>query len=90
MQYAIHTLLSRTAHAQENFLRPHLKKLGLSPGQPKVLRSLAFLGACTQKSSPSTATWIPLLSAGCSIAWRETDFSSAVPLRPIAAPGKLP
>lgn len=49
MQYAIHTLLSRTAHAQENFLRPHLKKLGLSPGQPKVLRSLAFLGACTQK-----------------------------------------
>ena len=49
MQYAIHTLLSRTAHAQENFLRPHLKKLGLSPGQPKVLRFLAFLGACTQK-----------------------------------------
>ena len=30
MEYAIHTLLSRTAHAMQNYLRPHLNKLGLS------------------------------------------------------------
>jgi DNA-binding MarR family transcriptional regulator len=40
MRYAIHTLLSRTAHLMRNDLRPHLSAIGLSPGQPKVLRSL--------------------------------------------------
>ena len=49
MRYAIHTLLSRTAHAQRNFLRPHLKELGLSPGQPKALRELAALGPLSQR-----------------------------------------
>ena len=34
MRYAIHTLLARTTHAQQNYLRPYLKQLGLSPGQP--------------------------------------------------------
>ena len=50
MEYAIHTLLVRTAHAQQNYLRPYLKKLGLSPGQPKVLRCLTALGPCSQKT----------------------------------------
>ena len=40
MPYAIHTLLSRTAHLMQNDLRPYLGALGLSPGQPKVLRCL--------------------------------------------------
>ena len=49
MRYAIHTLLARTAHAQRNFLRPHLKELGLSPGQSKALRELAALGPLSQR-----------------------------------------
>ena len=49
MEYAIHTLLSRTAHVMQNYLRPHLGKLGLSPGQPKVLRCLNALGPCSQR-----------------------------------------
>ena len=49
MRYAIHTLLARTAHAQRNFLRPYLKELGLSPGQPKVLRYLAAVGSSRQR-----------------------------------------
>lgn len=49
MEYAIHTLLSRTAHVMQNYLRPHLSKLGLSPGQPKVLRCLAARGPCSQR-----------------------------------------
>ena len=49
MEYAIHTLLSRTAHAMQNYLRPHLNKLGLSPGQPKVLRCLTARGPCSQR-----------------------------------------
>ena len=40
MRYAIHTLISRTARLMQNDLRPHLSTIGLSPGQPKVLRSL--------------------------------------------------
>ena len=44
MRYAIHTLLSRTAHLMRNDLRPHLSAIGLSPGQPKVLRYLSELG----------------------------------------------
>ena len=49
MAYAIHTLLNRTAHALQNYLRPHLTALGLSPGQPKLLRVLAMSGPCTQR-----------------------------------------
>ena len=49
MEYAIHTLLSRTFHVMQNYLRPHLGKLGLSPGQPKVLRCLNTLGPCSQR-----------------------------------------
>lgn len=49
MRYAIHTLLARTAHAQRNYLRPYLKEMGLSPGQPKVLRYLAAMGPSSQR-----------------------------------------
>ena len=49
MRYAIHTLLSRTAHAQRNYMRPYLKELGLSSGQPKVLRYLAAMGPSSQR-----------------------------------------
>lgn len=49
MRYAIHTLLARTAHAQRNYLRPYLKEMGLSPGQPKVLRYLSELGHSSQR-----------------------------------------
>ena len=65
MEYAIHTLLSRTAHAMQNYLRPHLNKLGLSPGQPKVLRCLAARGPCSQRMladycevDPSAICWM--------------------------------
>ena len=49
MEYAVHTLLARTAHSMQNYLRPHLSKLGLSPGQPKVLRCLTNCGPCSQR-----------------------------------------
>lgn len=49
MRYAIHTLLARTAHAQRNYLRPYLREMGLSPGQPKVLRYLSELGHSNQR-----------------------------------------
>ena len=49
VEYAIHTLLSRTAHVVQNYLRPYLSKLGLSPGQPKVLRCLMTRGPCSQR-----------------------------------------
>lgn len=50
MQYKFHTLLNRTAHSAQNYLRPYLSELGLSPGQPKVLRCLALLGPCSQRT----------------------------------------
>ena len=49
MDYPIHTLLSRTAHTERNYLRPYLSELGLSPGQPKLLRYLAAQGAASQR-----------------------------------------
>lgn len=49
MKYAVHTLLARTGHAEQNYLRPYLGALGLSPGQPKILRCLYTNGPCSQK-----------------------------------------
>lgn len=49
MEYAIHTLLNRTVHRMQNALRPRLAELGLSPGQPKVLRCLVTRGPCSQR-----------------------------------------
>ena len=41
--------LARTAHAQRNYLRPYLREMGLSPGQPKLLRYLSELGRSSQR-----------------------------------------
>lgn len=49
MEYAVHTLLARAGHAEQNYLRPYLSQLGLALGQPKVLRFLYFYGSCSQK-----------------------------------------
>ena len=49
MSYPIHTLLSRTAHRMRNSLLPCREAAGLSPGQPKVLRSLIMAGPCSQR-----------------------------------------
>ena len=59
----IHTLLNRTARAQQNYLRPHLNLLGLSSGQPKILRSLAARGPCSQRELADTCDVDP--SAVC-------------------------
>ena len=50
MEYSFFTLLFRTAHAQRNYMRPHLSELGLSPGQPKILRCLATFGPSSQRT----------------------------------------
>lgn len=50
MEYSVHTLLARAGHAEQNYLRPYLNQLGLSLGQPKVLRFLYFHGSCSQKT----------------------------------------
>ncbi len=49
MEYRFNTLLTRTAHVSQNYLRPYLDELGLSVGQPKVLRCLTALGPCSQR-----------------------------------------
>lgn len=49
MEYPVHTLLARTAHAARNYMRPYLSRLGLSYGQPKLLRCLSQLGPCSQR-----------------------------------------
>lgn len=74
MRYAIHTLLARTTHAQQNYLRPYLKQLGLSPGQPKVLRYLAALGPSSQRALADYCGVDPRPSAGRWTAWSGTDF----------------
>lgn len=48
-EQSIHTLLMRTAHKQRNYLRPYLSEIGLSTGQPKVLRCLNACGSCSQR-----------------------------------------
>lgn len=50
MEYSIHILLFRTSHLQRNRLRPRLAKVGLSHGQPKVLRCLRDLGPSSQRT----------------------------------------
>ena len=49
MEYPIHTLFSRTAKAQQNYLRPYLRILGQSTDQTKILRSLTAAGPCSQR-----------------------------------------
>lgn len=43
-----HMLLYRTFHAQRNYLRPYISKLGLGSGQPKLLAYLNTHGPCQQ------------------------------------------
>ena len=49
MEYAIHALLYRAAHRQRNAMRPYLRRLGLGPGQPRLLVSLERDGPSSQK-----------------------------------------
>lgn len=49
MEKTFHMLLYRAFHAQRAVLRPHMAKLGLGPGQPKLLSYLASEGPSRQK-----------------------------------------
>lgn len=49
MRMGIHLALSKTFHAQKNRTRPGMMKIGLSPGQPKVLSYLSRHSRCMQK-----------------------------------------
>lgn len=45
----LHMAIYKAFHAQKNKIRPGMAKIGLSPGQPKVLRHLALYDRCMQK-----------------------------------------
>lgn len=49
MAVQLYMALYRAFHAQKNRLRPSMPPLGLSPGQPKVLRHLTRQDGCMQK-----------------------------------------
>ena len=49
MSVTLHHALYKAFHAQQNILRPGMTQIGLSPGQPKVLRYLAAHDSCMQK-----------------------------------------
>lgn len=49
MSVTLHHALYKAFHAQKNSLRPGMAQIGLSPGQPKVLRYLAAHDSCMQK-----------------------------------------
>jgi MarR family transcriptional regulator, organic hydroperoxide resistance regulator len=49
MSISLHHAILMTCNAQKNSLRPGMVELGLSPGQPKVLRFLAAHDSCMQK-----------------------------------------
>ena len=83
MRYAIHTLLARTAHAQRNYLRPYLKEMGLSPGQPKVLRYLSERDHSSQRELADYCDVDP--SAICWTAWSGGALSPAAPPPPTGA-----
>lgn len=44
----MHMALSRACHAQTNYLRPRMARLGLGPGQPKLLAYLTIHGTSNQ------------------------------------------
>lgn len=46
---ALHTWVFKVFNAQKNAMRPQLAALGLSTGQPKVLRVLAQRRGCMQR-----------------------------------------
>lgn len=45
-----HMMLYRALHAQTNYLRPRMAKIGLGPGQPKILGYLRVNGPCSQRA----------------------------------------
>lgn len=49
METTFHMLLYRAFHAQKNYLRPSLLKIGLGSGQPKLVAYLARRGPCRQR-----------------------------------------
>jgi DNA-binding MarR family transcriptional regulator len=49
MTIQLYMALYRTFHAQKNRIRPGMTEIGLSPGQPKVLRYLSQTDCCMQK-----------------------------------------
>lgn len=49
MPVSIHKALFRTTRARRNRLRPELCRIGLFPGQPKVLTYLSEHSECMQK-----------------------------------------
>lgn len=49
MEAELHLALIRTFHAQKNKTRPGMTEIGLTPGQPKVLRYLSHHDCCMQK-----------------------------------------
>lgn len=49
MSAGLHLALVKAYHAQKNRTRPGMVKIGLSPGQPKVLDYLSCHDRCMQK-----------------------------------------
>lgn len=49
MGVTLHLALYKAFHAQKNRTRPAMAKIGLSPGQPKVLHFLMRRDSCMQK-----------------------------------------
>ena len=49
MSVSLHHAILMTFNAQKNSLRPGMVEIGLSPGQPKVLRFLASHDSCMQR-----------------------------------------
>ena len=50
MEKTFHMLLYRAFHAQRSYLRPHVARLGLGAGQPKLLWYLAGHGPAASGS----------------------------------------
>lgn len=53
MKTAFHFMMFKTYHAQRNRIRKDMDSLGLSPGQPKVLRYVAAHRDCMLKDIAS-------------------------------------
>jgi DNA-binding MarR family transcriptional regulator len=49
MAIQLYMAVYKTFHAQKNRIRPGMIEMGLSPGQPKVLRFLSQTDCCMQK-----------------------------------------
>ena len=49
VETTFHLLLYRAFHTQRGFLRPCLERIGLGPGQPKVVDYLREHGPCRQR-----------------------------------------